>query len=221
MSLPVPDSDALAASHALQHLIAAEIARHDGAISFARFMELALYAPRPGLLQRRRGQAGRGRRFYNRARDLAPVRRRAGAGGSRYYRPKCAQHPRIRRRHRQTGARRADRAGAPGVAVEQLRHHRTVGRTARAPAGSAARFPAGALARRLSRQLSAAWCWPTKCSTPCRCSWSARRADGWRRADGDGRGRRFALTPRAARRGAGRRSWRARCPTPTRCRTAT
>ncbi|MDM5175879.1 SAM-dependent methyltransferase [Massilia sp. DJPM01] len=45
MSLPVPDSDALAASHALQNLIAAEIARHDGAISFARFMELALYAP--------------------------------------------------------------------------------------------------------------------------------------------------------------------------------
>lgn len=45
MSLPEPDSDALAASHALQHLIAAEIARHDGAIPFARFMELALYAP--------------------------------------------------------------------------------------------------------------------------------------------------------------------------------
>ena len=45
MSLPVPSSDALAASHALQNLIAADIARHDGAISFARFMELALYAP--------------------------------------------------------------------------------------------------------------------------------------------------------------------------------
>ncbi|GJJ05538.1 SAM-dependent methyltransferase [Duganella rhizosphaerae] len=45
MSLPVPSSDALAASHALSHLIAAEIARNDGAISFARYMELALYAP--------------------------------------------------------------------------------------------------------------------------------------------------------------------------------
>src|SRR5471030_1829204 len=45
MSLPAPSSDALAASHALQHLIAADIARHSGAISFARFMELALYAP--------------------------------------------------------------------------------------------------------------------------------------------------------------------------------
>ncbi len=48
MSLPVPDSDALAASHALQHQIAAEIAAQDGAMSFARFMELALYAPQLG-----------------------------------------------------------------------------------------------------------------------------------------------------------------------------
>jgi SAM-dependent MidA family methyltransferase len=48
MSLPAPDSDALAASHALQHLIAADIAQHGGAIPFARFMELALYAPRLG-----------------------------------------------------------------------------------------------------------------------------------------------------------------------------
>lgn len=45
MSLPVPSSDALAASHALQHLIAADIERSGGAVSFARFMELALYAP--------------------------------------------------------------------------------------------------------------------------------------------------------------------------------
>jgi SAM-dependent MidA family methyltransferase len=45
MSLPEPSSDALAASLALQHLIAAEIEREAGAISFARYMELALYAP--------------------------------------------------------------------------------------------------------------------------------------------------------------------------------
>jgi SAM-dependent MidA family methyltransferase len=45
MSLPAPSADALAASHALQHRIAADIARHDGAISFASFMEQALYAP--------------------------------------------------------------------------------------------------------------------------------------------------------------------------------
>jgi SAM-dependent MidA family methyltransferase len=48
MSLPVPDSDALAASHALQQSIAAEIEQHGGAIPFSRFMELALYAPRLG-----------------------------------------------------------------------------------------------------------------------------------------------------------------------------
>lgn len=48
MSLPLPDSDALAASHALQQLIAAEIEQQGGAIAFSRFMELALYAPRLG-----------------------------------------------------------------------------------------------------------------------------------------------------------------------------
>jgi SAM-dependent MidA family methyltransferase len=48
MSLPAPNSDALAASQALQQQIAAEIANHGGAIPFARFMELALYAPRLG-----------------------------------------------------------------------------------------------------------------------------------------------------------------------------
>ena len=48
LSLPVPAADALAASAALQQLIAAEIAAHAGRISFARYMELALYAPRLG-----------------------------------------------------------------------------------------------------------------------------------------------------------------------------
>ncbi len=45
MSLPAPSRDALAASHALQQRIAAEIAQQSGAIPFSRFMELALYAP--------------------------------------------------------------------------------------------------------------------------------------------------------------------------------
>jgi SAM-dependent MidA family methyltransferase len=45
MSLPLPSSDALAASQALQRVIAAEIADQGGAIPFSRFMELALYAP--------------------------------------------------------------------------------------------------------------------------------------------------------------------------------
>ena len=48
MSLPAPTPDALAASHALQQLIADDIAQHGGAIPFSRFMELALYAPRLG-----------------------------------------------------------------------------------------------------------------------------------------------------------------------------
>jgi len=48
MSLPLPSSDALAASQALQRTIAAEIADQGGAIPFSRFMELALYAPHLG-----------------------------------------------------------------------------------------------------------------------------------------------------------------------------
>lgn len=43
--LPDPSPDALSASQALQNLIVDEIRRHDGWISFARYMELALYAP--------------------------------------------------------------------------------------------------------------------------------------------------------------------------------
>jgi SAM-dependent MidA family methyltransferase len=45
MPLPEPCPDALAASHALQNRIAEAIAHDAGWISFARFMELALYAP--------------------------------------------------------------------------------------------------------------------------------------------------------------------------------
>ncbi len=46
--LPAPSPDALSASRDLQNLIADEIARHDGWISFSRYMELALYAPDVG-----------------------------------------------------------------------------------------------------------------------------------------------------------------------------
>ena len=61
MSLPVPDSDALAASHTLQHRIAAEIEQAGGQIPFERFMELALYAPGLGYYSggaAKLGQAG-------------------------------------------------------------------------------------------------------------------------------------------------------------------
>ena len=48
MKLPRPDPDALAYSEALKRLIADEIQAADGWIAFARFMELALYAPGMG-----------------------------------------------------------------------------------------------------------------------------------------------------------------------------
>lgn len=48
LQLPEPSSDALSASHKLQNLIVDEINRHAGWISFARYMELALYAPDVG-----------------------------------------------------------------------------------------------------------------------------------------------------------------------------
>lgn len=43
--LPIPDADALAHSHACAASIRAEIERNSGWISFAQFMDLALYAP--------------------------------------------------------------------------------------------------------------------------------------------------------------------------------
>jgi SAM-dependent MidA family methyltransferase len=45
LQLPEPSADALRASRALQDLIAEEIRHQGGWISFARYMELALYAP--------------------------------------------------------------------------------------------------------------------------------------------------------------------------------
>jgi SAM-dependent MidA family methyltransferase len=48
LSLPVPAADALAASDALRQLIVREMIANEGTISFARYMELALYAPRLG-----------------------------------------------------------------------------------------------------------------------------------------------------------------------------
>lgn len=60
-ALPLPSADALAVSEELQALINAEIGRCDGWISFARFMELALYAPGLGYYSagsRKLGAAG-------------------------------------------------------------------------------------------------------------------------------------------------------------------
>ncbi len=79
MSLPVPDSDALAASHALQHLIAADIAKSDGAIPFSRFMELALYAPDLGYYSGGAAKLGRDGDFTT-APELSPLFGAALAG---------------------------------------------------------------------------------------------------------------------------------------------
>ena len=46
--MPAPGTDALAHSHACAAMLRAEIVRAGGWISFARFMELALYAPGRG-----------------------------------------------------------------------------------------------------------------------------------------------------------------------------
>jgi SAM-dependent MidA family methyltransferase len=72
MSLPVPSSDALAASHALQHLIAAEIESNAGAISFARYMELALYAPGLGYYSGGSAKLGKDGDFTT-APELSPL----------------------------------------------------------------------------------------------------------------------------------------------------
>lgn len=45
LQLPEPSADAISASRALQDLIANDIRRNSGWISFSRYMELALYAP--------------------------------------------------------------------------------------------------------------------------------------------------------------------------------
>jgi SAM-dependent MidA family methyltransferase len=72
MSLPVPSSDALAASHALQHLIAADIESNSGAISFARYMELALYAPGLGYYSGGSAKLGKDGDFTT-APELSPL----------------------------------------------------------------------------------------------------------------------------------------------------
>ncbi|MGJ7918791.1 class I SAM-dependent methyltransferase [Massilia sp. LXY-6] len=72
MSLPAPNSDALAASQALQRLIAAEIAEQGGAIPFSRFMELALYAPKLGYYSGGAAKLGRDGDFTT-APEISPL----------------------------------------------------------------------------------------------------------------------------------------------------
>lgn len=72
MSLPAPSPDALAASHALQQRIAAEIRQQGGSLSFARYMELALYAPQLGYYSGGAAKLGRDGDFTT-APQLTPL----------------------------------------------------------------------------------------------------------------------------------------------------
>ena len=72
MSLPAPNTDALAASQALQRQIAADIAEQGGAIPFSRFMELALYAPNLGYYSGGAAKLGRDGDFTT-APEISPL----------------------------------------------------------------------------------------------------------------------------------------------------
>lgn len=87
--LPAPAPEALAASHALSDLVANEIRGRDGWISFARFMELVLYAPRLGYYSGGSAKLGKDGDFTTApeisplfggalARAIAPVLEQAG-----------------------------------------------------------------------------------------------------------------------------------------------
>lgn len=70
--LPQPDAEALAASERLSALIRAEIAAAGGWIPFARYMELALYAPGLGYYSAGAQKFGRGGDFVT-APELTPL----------------------------------------------------------------------------------------------------------------------------------------------------
>jgi SAM-dependent MidA family methyltransferase len=90
-ALPQPSEEALAHSRSLTRLVADEIARADGWISFARYMELALYAPGLGYYTGGSAKLGGGGDFVTApelsplfsqtlARQLAEVQDAAGGG---------------------------------------------------------------------------------------------------------------------------------------------
>lgn len=72
LQLPAPSGDALAASASLQGLIADEIRRRQGWISFARYMELVLYAPHFGYYSGGAAKLGKDGDFTT-APELSPL----------------------------------------------------------------------------------------------------------------------------------------------------
>ncbi|MFM8466017.1 MAG: class I SAM-dependent methyltransferase [Oxalobacteraceae bacterium] len=72
MLLPEPSADALSASQALESLIREDIRAHQGWISFARFMELALYAKGLGYYAGGAAKLGKGGDFTT-APEMSPL----------------------------------------------------------------------------------------------------------------------------------------------------
>jgi SAM-dependent MidA family methyltransferase len=72
LQLPVPSGDALAASASLQRLIVDDIRRQQGWISFARYMELVLYAPHFGYYSGGAAKLGKDGDFTT-APELSPL----------------------------------------------------------------------------------------------------------------------------------------------------
>ncbi|MDB5989690.1 MAG: hypothetical protein JWQ10_1093 [Herbaspirillum sp.] len=72
LQLPTPSGDALAASRSLQRLIVDEIRRQQGWISFARYMELVLYAPHFGYYSGGAAKLGKDGDFTT-APELSPL----------------------------------------------------------------------------------------------------------------------------------------------------
>ena len=155
--------------------IAAEIDAAGGWIGFDRYMDLALYAPGLGLLQRRGAQARARRRLHHGAGSLATVRRLRGAAVRRDpARAGPRQHPRDRRGQRPFGGRCPVAAGWRSVVCPSAT---SCSRSARICAsGSAAASPRPC---RTSRGASNGWtrrptwpstasCSPTRCSMRCR-----------------------------------------------------
>jgi SAM-dependent MidA family methyltransferase len=72
MNLPIPDQIALKHSEKLAEIIRREIKKHNGSISFAHFMQLALYAPGFGYYSAGSHKIGRGGDFIT-APEISPL----------------------------------------------------------------------------------------------------------------------------------------------------
>lgn len=91
LQLPAPTADALNASHALQQLIADDIRRHAGWISFARYMELTLYAPDLGYYSGGAAKLGKDGDFTT-APEITPLFGQTLARVSAQLMAQCAPH---------------------------------------------------------------------------------------------------------------------------------